>query len=164
MTSVPAFYTEFHFALDIRARALWLVGVGNLRWAGGVGGMQMMRTWCSPSLRPVAWTVQLLNIWATAPVSTTVQVRVGAAFLSLIWSMFGCCWTLADFLWYVLDPDITNCNEEEEPTTPPPQKLLILDARSYAAAVANRAKGGGCECPGTHAYLCFVYCYYCTIS
>ncbi|XP_071065959.1 phosphatidylinositol-3,5-bisphosphate 3-phosphatase MTMR3 isoform X5 [Dasypus novemcinctus] len=28
-----------------------------------------------------------------------------------------------------------------------PQKLLILDARSYAAAVANRAKGGGCECP-----------------
>uniref|UniRef100_A0A3P8VQJ0 Myotubularin related protein 3 n=1 Tax=Cynoglossus semilaevis TaxID=244447 RepID=A0A3P8VQJ0_CYNSE len=25
--------------------------------------------------------------------------------------------------------------------------LLILDARSYAAAVANRAKGGGCECP-----------------
>lgn len=29
-----------------------------------------------------------------------------------------------------------------------PQKLLILDARSYAAAVANRAKGGGCECPG----------------
>ncbi|XP_048412320.1 myotubularin-related protein 3 isoform X7 [Stegostoma tigrinum] len=29
----------------------------------------------------------------------------------------------------------------------PPHKLLILDARSYAAAVANRAKGGGCECP-----------------
>ncbi|XP_057175733.1 myotubularin-related protein 3 isoform X1 [Triplophysa rosa] len=29
----------------------------------------------------------------------------------------------------------------------PPQKLLIMDARSYAAAVANRAKGGGCECP-----------------
>lgn len=27
-------------------------------------------------------------------------------------------------------------------------KVLILDARSYAAAVANRAKGGGCECPG----------------
>ncbi|XP_056600963.1 myotubularin-related protein 3 isoform X2 [Triplophysa dalaica] len=27
------------------------------------------------------------------------------------------------------------------------QKLLIMDARSYAAAVANRAKGGGCECP-----------------
>ncbi|XP_043571758.1 myotubularin-related protein 3 isoform X8 [Chiloscyllium plagiosum] len=29
----------------------------------------------------------------------------------------------------------------------PPHKLMILDARSYAAAVANRAKGGGCECP-----------------
>lgn len=28
------------------------------------------------------------------------------------------------------------------------QKLLILDARSYTAAVANRAKGGGCECEG----------------
>ncbi|RWS30682.1 myotubularin-related protein 3-like isoform X3 [Leptotrombidium deliense] len=26
------------------------------------------------------------------------------------------------------------------------KKLLIVDARSYAAAVANRAKGGGCEC------------------
>lgn len=59
------------------------------------------------------------------------------------------------FLLYVLDPDITNGNGEVEPTTPPPQKLLILDARSYAAAVANRAKGGGCECPGTHACLCF---------
>ncbi|XP_063310815.1 myotubularin-related protein 3 isoform X2 [Pelobates fuscus] len=35
------------------------------------------------------------------------------------------------------------------PETPPvqPSKLLILDARSYTAAVANRAKGGGCECP-----------------
>uniref|UniRef100_A0A8C9TSG3 phosphatidylinositol-3,5-bisphosphate 3-phosphatase n=1 Tax=Scleropages formosus TaxID=113540 RepID=A0A8C9TSG3_SCLFO len=30
---------------------------------------------------------------------------------------------------------------------PRSQKLLILDARSYAAAVANRAKGGGCEYP-----------------
>jgi len=29
--------------------------------------------------------------------------------------------------------------------------LLIVDARSYAAAVANRAKGGGCECQG---WLC----------
>jgi len=27
--------------------------------------------------------------------------------------------------------------------------LLIVDARSYAAAVANRAKGGGCECQGS---------------
>ncbi|XP_031433386.1 myotubularin-related protein 3 isoform X2 [Clupea harengus] len=36
---------------------------------------------------------------------------------------------------------------EAEPAATPPEKLLILDARSYAAAVANRAKGGGCECP-----------------
>ena len=28
------------------------------------------------------------------------------------------------------------------------RKLLIIDARSYTAAWANRAKGGGCECPG----------------
>lgn len=27
------------------------------------------------------------------------------------------------------------------------QKVLIVDARSYATAVANRARGGGCECP-----------------
>ncbi|KAK1787898.1 hypothetical protein P4O66_016372, partial [Electrophorus voltai] len=45
------------------------------------------------------------------------------------------------------DPEITNGNEEVEPTATPLRKLLILDARSYAAAVANRAKGGGCECP-----------------
>lgn len=34
-----------------------------------------------------------------------------------------------------------------EPRSAPQRKMLILDARSYAAAVANRAKGGGCECP-----------------
>ncbi|CAH1126868.1 unnamed protein product [Ceutorhynchus assimilis] len=27
------------------------------------------------------------------------------------------------------------------------KKLLIMDARSYTTAVANRARGGGCECP-----------------
>lgn len=30
-------------------------------------------------------------------------------------------------------------------------KLLILDARSYTAAFANRAMGGGCECPEYYA-------------
>ncbi|XP_039517460.1 myotubularin-related protein 3 isoform X3 [Pimephales promelas] len=40
-----------------------------------------------------------------------------------------------------------NGSVETEPNATPPQKLLIMDARSYAAAVANRAKGGGCECP-----------------
>ncbi|KAL1414329.1 hypothetical protein MTO96_007572 [Rhipicephalus appendiculatus] len=34
-----------------------------------------------------------------------------------------------------------------EPRPAPQRKMLILDARSYTAAVANRAKGGGCECP-----------------
>ena len=27
------------------------------------------------------------------------------------------------------------------------KKVLIMDARSYAAAVGNRARGGGVECP-----------------
>ena len=26
--------------------------------------------------------------------------------------------------------------------------LLVMDLRSYAAALGNRAKGGGCECTG----------------
>uniref|UniRef100_A0A2K6TAC0 phosphatidylinositol-3,5-bisphosphate 3-phosphatase n=1 Tax=Saimiri boliviensis boliviensis TaxID=39432 RepID=A0A2K6TAC0_SAIBB len=42
------------------------------------------------------------------------------------------------------DSSLTACSGVE--STAAPQKLLILDARSYTAAVANRAKGGGCEC------------------
>uniref|UniRef100_J3S953 phosphatidylinositol-3,5-bisphosphate 3-phosphatase n=1 Tax=Crotalus adamanteus TaxID=8729 RepID=J3S953_CROAD len=42
------------------------------------------------------------------------------------------------------DSSLTACSNVENSATP--QKLLILDARSYTAAVANRAKGGGCEC------------------
>ncbi|XP_075879158.1 phosphatidylinositol-3,5-bisphosphate 3-phosphatase MTMR3 isoform X3 [Nelusetta ayraudi] len=38
-------------------------------------------------------------------------------------------------------------SSEAESLAIQPHTLLILDARSYAAAVANRAKGGGCECP-----------------
>ncbi|XP_065107130.1 phosphatidylinositol-3,5-bisphosphate 3-phosphatase MTMR3 isoform X1 [Paramisgurnus dabryanus] len=45
------------------------------------------------------------------------------------------------------DPHTANRNTELALNATPPQKLLIMDARSYAAAVANRAKGGGCECP-----------------
>uniref|UniRef100_A0A8D3BQ96 phosphatidylinositol-3,5-bisphosphate 3-phosphatase n=1 Tax=Scophthalmus maximus TaxID=52904 RepID=A0A8D3BQ96_SCOMX len=44
------------------------------------------------------------------------------------------------------ESSITNSSEVETLVIQP-HKLLILDARSYAAAVANRAKGGGCECP-----------------
>ncbi|KAM8960673.1 phosphatidylinositol-3,5-bisphosphate 3-phosphatase MTMR3 [Pelodytes ibericus] len=44
------------------------------------------------------------------------------------------------------DSSISNTSPPEIPPVQP-QKLLILDARSYTAAVANRAKGGGCECP-----------------
>ncbi|XP_051056304.1 myotubularin-related protein 3 isoform X7 [Phodopus roborovskii] len=45
-----------------------------------------------------------------------------------------------------LDSSLSNASGAESLALQP-QKLLILDARSYAAAVANRAKGGGCECP-----------------
>ncbi|XP_062240729.1 myotubularin-related protein 3 isoform X2 [Platichthys flesus] len=44
------------------------------------------------------------------------------------------------------ESSLTNSSEVETLVVQP-HKLLILDARSYAAAVANRAKGGGCECP-----------------
>lgn len=44
------------------------------------------------------------------------------------------------------DSSMSNSPSSDSNSTQP-QKLLILDARSYAAAVANRAKGGGCECP-----------------
>ncbi|XP_030648747.1 myotubularin-related protein 4 [Chanos chanos] len=42
------------------------------------------------------------------------------------------------------DSSLTGCPGSDANTAA--QKLLILDARSYTAAVANRAKGGGCEC------------------
>ncbi|CAB1353088.1 unnamed protein product, partial [Coregonus sp. 'balchen'] len=42
------------------------------------------------------------------------------------------------------DSSLTGCPGPDANAAP--QKLLILDARSYTAAVANRAKGGGCEC------------------
>ncbi len=40
----------------------------------------------------------------------------------------------------------TNKSMEKLTTENSTTKLLILDARSYAAAFANRAMGGGCEC------------------
>lgn len=52
----------------------------------------------------------------------------------------------------VSESSITNSSEVESLAIQP-HKLLILDARSYAAAVANRAKGGGCECPGRCSQL-----------
>lgn len=52
------------------------------------------------------------------------------------------------FLCVCLSESSMTNSSEVETLASQPQKLLILDARSYAAAVANRAKGGGCECPG----------------
>ncbi|XP_063171425.1 myotubularin-related protein 3 isoform X2 [Candoia aspera] len=51
-----------------------------------------------------------------------------------------------DFSDTEFDSSISNASGAENLAIQP-QKLLILDARSYTAAVANRAKGGGCECP-----------------
>ncbi|KAK6620975.1 hypothetical protein RUM43_011278 [Polyplax serrata] len=56
---------------------------------------------------------------------------------------------------------VDNLDDFQADVTPPPsttpnggdrelmgsKKVLIMDARSYTTAVANRARGGGCECP-----------------
>lgn len=39
------------------------------------------------------------------------------------------------------------CQDPNSTTSNTTRKLLIIDARSYASAVTNRARGGGCECP-----------------
>ncbi|XP_068623330.1 myotubularin-related protein 3 isoform X2 [Battus philenor] len=44
---------------------------------------------------------------------------------------------------------VAACNADrgtQPPSTNKQLKLLIVDARSYASAVTNRARGGGCEC------------------
>ena len=38
--------------------------------------------------------------------------------------------------------------EDDSAVIEEPKKMLIIDCRSYGAAFANRAKGGGVECPG----------------
>ena len=47
------------------------------------------------------------------------------------------------FIWPVNVAD-----EDESTVIDEPKKMLIIDCRSYGAAFANRAKGGGVECPG----------------
>lgn len=71
-------------------------------------------------------------------------------FLILILHNFGERWVHSSFSLLpvmFLDSSLSNASGADSLAIQP-QKLLILDARSYAAAVANRAKGGGCECPG----------------
>lgn len=41
----------------------------------------------------------------------------------------------------------SNQTQTTEITVKEKKKVLIMDARSYTTAVANRARGGGCECP-----------------
>lgn len=45
-----------------------------------------------------------------------------------------------------LSGNTTPVNLEKEDASTMTSKMLIIDARSYTAAMANRAKGGGCEC------------------
>ena len=45
------------------------------------------------------------------------------------------------------DEEVEERREEEEEEKEMP-KLLVMDLRSYTAALGNRAKGGGCECQG----------------
>lgn len=45
-----------------------------------------------------------------------------------------------------ISPTKESSNSTENDTPATTTKMLIIDARSYAASMANRAKGGGCEC------------------
>ncbi|XP_034951437.1 myotubularin-related protein 3 [Chelonus insularis] len=50
----------------------------------------------------------------------------------------------------MIDSPNSSSNSSEDAVSiqsPTPKKVLIIDARSYTTAVANRARGGGCECP-----------------
>lgn len=65
--------------------------------------------------------------------------------------------TVGWFGWFRNEMDENLVQTYINNTTPPseksedsdgdePRRFTFIDARSYAAAVANRAKGGGCEC------------------
>lgn len=45
-----------------------------------------------------------------------------------------------------LDIDFSDTSQTENVEIDKPKKILIVDARSYASAVTNRARGGGVEC------------------
>jgi len=49
---------------------------------------------------------------------------------------------------HIANGDVGNGTAVVETAEDDVKKMLIIDARSYAAALGNRAKGGGCECPG----------------
>jgi myotubularin-related protein 3/4 len=46
-----------------------------------------------------------------------------------------------------LEMDSSDTSQTENVDIDKPKKILIVDARSYASAVTNRARGGGVECP-----------------
>ncbi|XP_036149000.1 myotubularin-related protein 3 isoform X3 [Monomorium pharaonis] len=47
----------------------------------------------------------------------------------------------------IVDSPITYSDPGDDTANAAKKKVLIVDARSYTTAVANRARGGGCECP-----------------
>lgn len=56
-------------------------------------------------------------------------------------------------------PAMENMHRDEPKKEPELPTLLVMDLRSYAAVLGNRAKGGGCECVGKSCLLdlsCFI--------
>ena len=51
-------------------------------------------------------------------------------------------------------PAMETMHSEDTKLEPKPPTLLVMDLRSYAAVLGNRAKGGGCECVGEHSSTC----------
>lgn len=63
-------------------------------------------------------------------------------FIRLIWDTFSIV-----LIFDSVDSSTMDSDEGSEP-----KKMLIIDCRSYSAAFANRAKGGGMECPGEYMH------------
>lgn len=81
MTALPRTFRlivqVFHLSSPgTRAQGQWSLAVVSLRSAGGVGGMQMMSTWCSPSPEPVPWTAAPVKAspMAHSPASTLTEL------------------------------------------------------------------------------------------
>lgn len=119
----------------------------------------MMSTWYKLLPEHVPWTAaqtkqsEIGHSPVTSKMALISQMLNLVSFTAILFQskQILCClklyaYTLL-FQFCTLDSSMTNSSEVDYLAIQP-HKLLILDARSYAAAVANRAKGGGCECPG----------------
>ena len=54
---------------------------------------------------------------------------------------------ISHFFCFTVSHNLKDCTTTTAPS------LLLVDARSYTAAFANRAKGGGCEYQGNHYWV-----------